>query len=442
VRTLLFCSVFWITAPGLAQMDQDTSGAAVTTDGFADAVSDTASNETNGGISIDIEPSDDPMRPRVLFETTLGDIVIELEGEAAPITSMNFIRYVEEGFYEGTIFHRVLTDHIIQGGRFDTDLKEKTEGLREPIYNEWPNGLRNLRYTIAAARMNNFINSATSQFIISLHNNADLDQPRDGAAYCVFGKIVAGQETLARMEEAKLHVRPEYPQHKPTTPVENIVIENAQLIGDFDREGLAELAAKRQAALESAEQQRLAKMNEEIEEYVAEYQQRTGRTVETTTSGLRYAVIREGEGESPVRGDRVDCDYIVSLLDGTEVFNSYNLPRSERPTLQFPLPEGWIEGLTMMKVGGKRILIVPHTLAFKARGRAGAIPPYSSITFEVELLDITREADIPKKGDPDTLPARTESSNPFEVPIQKKSAEKKSDQANSNDESPNQNIPE
>lgn len=451
MRMFLLFSVFCIAAPAMGQVDQDSSGAAVTTDGFADVAGDVNSGDQDsgepvGGVSDNIEPGDNPMRPRVLLQTTLGDIVIELEGEAAPITSLNFIRYVEEGFYEGTIFHRVLKDHIIQGGRFDTEFKEKTKGLHEPIYTEWPNGLRNNKLSIAAARKNNFVNSATSQFIISLHNNADLDQPRDGAGYCVFGQIVAGEATLDRMEEVELENRADYRQHKPTSPVENIVIEKAQVVGDFDRDGLSELAARRQAAFESAEEQRLAQMNEEIDKFVAEYEKETGRTVETTTSGLRYAVIKEGDGETPVRGDRVDCDYIVSLLDGQTVFNSYDLDRSERPTLQFPLPQGWIEGLTMMKVGGKRMLIIPHTLAFKARGRGG-IPPFSSITFEVELLGITRQADIPKKGQPDTLPARVESSNPLEVPVQKKPAEKKpaeevQDDKKSDDDAPNDKSPE
>ena len=130
--------------------------------------------------------------PMVKFETSMGDIVIELNPEKAPITVNNFLRYVNEGFYDGTIFHRVIPNFMIQGGGFDANLVEKT--THEPIKNEAANGLKNDRGTIAMARTND-PDSATAQFFINHVNNAGLNYPSNGG-YAVFGKVVQGMEVV------------------------------------------------------------------------------------------------------------------------------------------------------------------------------------------------------------------------------------------------------
>ena len=158
------------------------------------------------------------MHPRVKMETTLGDIVLELDAEKAPISTLNFIQYAQDKYYDGTIFHRVMAGFMIQGGGFTVDQK-KTEGLREGIKNEWKNELKNRRGTIAMARMGGRPDSATAQFFINVVDNASLNQARDGAAYAVFGKVVEGMETVdkirdvavewhsAPLPECRLHVR-------------------------------------------------------------------------------------------------------------------------------------------------------------------------------------------------------------------------------------------
>src|SRR5437867_10066039 len=121
----------------------------------------------------------------VVMETSQRNLTIELEDDQAPITVKNFLAYVDEGFYDSTIFHRVISDFMIQGGGFEPGLKQKR--TKAPIKNESPNGLSNVRGTIAMARLPD-PDSATAQFFINVVDNArHLDKPR----YCVFGKVVA-----------------------------------------------------------------------------------------------------------------------------------------------------------------------------------------------------------------------------------------------------------
>ncbi len=135
----------------------------------------------------------------VAMTTSKGTIYLELNAAKAPISVENFVTYAKSGFYGGTIFHRVIKGFMIQGGGHDTGMKLKA--TREPIQNEWNNGLKNLRGTISMARTN-APNSATSQFFINTVDNAMLDQPRGGAAYAVFGKVVRGMDVVDAIAEA------------------------------------------------------------------------------------------------------------------------------------------------------------------------------------------------------------------------------------------------
>jgi cyclophilin family peptidyl-prolyl cis-trans isomerase len=131
---------------------------------------------------------------RVLMQTDKGDITLELDADKAPDTVKNFLRYVDEGFYDGTIFHRVIKDFMIQGGGFTPDMKQKK--THEPVKNEAKNGLKNERGTIAMARTSD-PQSATAQFFINHKKNAFLDYPgQDGWGYSVFGKVTAGMDVV------------------------------------------------------------------------------------------------------------------------------------------------------------------------------------------------------------------------------------------------------
>lgn len=138
----------------------------------------------------------------VIFETNMGKICIEVDADKAPITTKNFIDYVQSGFYEGTIFHRVIKNFMIQGGGFNEYMSEKPTKIE--IKNEAKNGLKNTKYTIAMARTME-PHSASSQFFINTANNAFLDYPgQDSWGYCVFGEVVEGQEVVDKINEVSI----------------------------------------------------------------------------------------------------------------------------------------------------------------------------------------------------------------------------------------------
>ena len=138
---------------------------------------------------------------RVVMETSMGQIELELDVAKAPVTCANFLRYVDDRFYDGTVFHRVISGFMIQGGGFTPDMAQKTP--RKPIKNEWRNGLSNGLGTIAMARLGNQPDSATCQFFINVQDNAGLDQPRDGAGYAVFGKVATGMDVVDQIRQVR-----------------------------------------------------------------------------------------------------------------------------------------------------------------------------------------------------------------------------------------------
>jgi cyclophilin family peptidyl-prolyl cis-trans isomerase len=131
--------------------------------------------------------------PRVVIKTSEGDITVQLLANKAPATVANFLAYVDSGFYNGTIFHRVIPEFMIQGGGFGPDMKEKA--TREPVANESDNGLHNLRGTLAMARTSN-PDSATAQFFINQRSNQRLDGANGRPGYTVFGEVIQGMDIV------------------------------------------------------------------------------------------------------------------------------------------------------------------------------------------------------------------------------------------------------
>ncbi len=161
---------------------------------------------------------------RVTLETSMGNIVIELNEKAAPVTVKNFLGYAQAGFYNGMIFHRVIANFMIQGGGFTADMQQKQTG--QPIINEASNGLKNDRGTIAMARTNN-PNSATSQFFINHKNNDFLNYSGPGnPGYAVFGKVVEGMNVVDKI--AGVATGEKYPHQN--VPVEPVVIKSASVM--------------------------------------------------------------------------------------------------------------------------------------------------------------------------------------------------------------------
>lgn len=168
--------------------------------------------------------------PRVTVEVGLGDeswgsSTIELDAHKAPETAENFLKYVDAGFYDGTIFHRVIGTFMIQGGGYTTPGRNKP-GLRAPIRNEAANGLKNTLHTIAMARTSD-PHSATAQFFINVADNAFLDHPgRDGWGYCVFGRVISGTEVVDRIRDVKTRLN--VGAGEQSQPVEPPVIRSAK----------------------------------------------------------------------------------------------------------------------------------------------------------------------------------------------------------------------
>lgn len=155
----------------------------------------------------------DEKKPVVVIDSSLGAITVELDAEKAPVTVENFLKYVDAGFYNGTVFHRVIPGFMIQGGGMTADMQEKP--TNPPIKNESGNGLSNARGTIAMARTNN-PNSATSQFFINVADNKQLDSY--GGGYAVFGKVTAGMDVVDKIVGVRTTTKSGH-QDVPAEPV-------------------------------------------------------------------------------------------------------------------------------------------------------------------------------------------------------------------------------
>jgi len=166
-----------------------------------------------------------PAPVQVKLQTTLGDIILELNPQAAPLTTQNFLCYVKEGFYNGTVFHRVIEGFMIQGGGFTPDMQQKE--THPPIKNEAANGWKNERGTVAMARLSD-PHSATSQFFINHRDNPPLNygSSRSPDGYAVFGKVIQGMDVVDKIAAVRTGDRDDY----QNVPLEPVIIESAALI--------------------------------------------------------------------------------------------------------------------------------------------------------------------------------------------------------------------
>jgi len=167
-----------------------------------------------------------PLFPQVEIQTSEGNFVLELDGRRAPFSVANFVQYVQDGHYDGTIFHRVIAGFVAQAGGYGEDLKEKK--TRNPIPNESGNGLRNARGTIAMARMGH-PHSGAAQFYINLGDNRNLDPNPSRWGYCVFGQVIEGMQTLDKIAAiptgASAPFRSDFPQKIVTITTARLITE-------------------------------------------------------------------------------------------------------------------------------------------------------------------------------------------------------------------------
>jgi peptidyl-prolyl cis-trans isomerase B (cyclophilin B) len=160
----------------------------------------------------------------VKLHTNKGIITLQLDAEKAPNTVKNFLEYVNSGFYSNTIFHRVISNFMIQGGGFEPGMKQKKTNA--PIKNEAANGLKNEEYTVAMARTGD-PHSATAQFFINVKDNGFLNYPgQDGWGYCVFGKVVEGKDVVDAIRDVKTGNRSGF----QNVPLEDVIITKAEVV--------------------------------------------------------------------------------------------------------------------------------------------------------------------------------------------------------------------
>ena len=340
--------------------------------------------------------------PRVQYvtmKTNSGDMLIMLDRESAPLTVENFMTYVKDGHYDGTIFHRVIPGFMIQGGGFTSDMS-KLE-TRQGVQNEYGNGLTNTRYTLAMARVGGQPNSGTSQFFINVKDNPNLDKKQaDGAAYAVFGKVVDGANVAETIKSAPTSIADNGMRDVPVSPV---VIESVKPITrdealkqkpDLKRIESDWYARRDQTRKADAElAKRAARRSKTVDQVLKNPTEIPGEAVtgdaSKQDSGLVWFDLKEGDGASPAGPtSTVTVHYTGWLVDGTKFDSSVDRGES----IDFPLNRviaAWTEGVQSMKIGGKRKLVVPASLGYGARGTPGGpIPPNATLVFDVELLGV------------------------------------------------------
>jgi peptidyl-prolyl cis-trans isomerase A (cyclophilin A)/peptidyl-prolyl cis-trans isomerase B (cyclophilin B) len=343
----------------------------------------------------------------VLMTTNKGDILLRLNKTLAPVSTANFLKYAKAGEYNGTIFHRVISDFMIQGGGFNTDYEKRTSGTG--IKNEWTNGLKNQNYTIAMARVGGNPDSATNQFFINVKDNGFLDRPQgDGAAYAVFGHVIAGKKAVDAIRDA-----PTQDRGGPlvTSPVDQIVIENVKQVDFKEAEKIA--AANGEAASVCSDLTPNEKQANEVAAKIKTAMEKQKKMTSTdikpdalpgmpvdraadgsNEAGLKWWTIKAGDGVTPVStSDTVKVHYTGYLLDGTKFDSSVDRNEPIEFALDRVIP-GWTVGVGSMKVGETRKLQIPATLGYGARGAGGGlIPANATLVFDVQLLNVT-----PAKG--------------------------------------------
>jgi cyclophilin family peptidyl-prolyl cis-trans isomerase len=311
----------------------------------------------------------------VILDTNFGQIAIELDPQKAPRTVENFLKYVDDKFYDNLVFHRVIRNLVIQGGGFDARMAMKRDGLRPSIRNESGNGLSNVRGTVAMARVPADPNSATSQFFINLADNRKFDE---GAGYAVFGKVISGMDIVDAIAKGRTTVATETDgRTMADVPVDPVFIKSARRKNSGWGPG-SHGAPRR--GLGTEKESKIPSMAQ------------LGTTV-ATISGLRYRDVTEGSGERPRAGQICVVHYTGWLWSNPGKGRQFDSSRDHGEPFSFELGAnkvipGWEEGVGTMNVGGKRELIIPPKLGYGQKGAGGVIPPGATLFFEDELIEV------------------------------------------------------
>ena len=341
--------------------------------------------------------SEAPSKIYVRMTTTLGDLLIELDREKAPNTVDNFLTYVDSGFYEGTMFHRIIKNFMVQGGGMTEGYKKKE--TRDPVNNEADNGLLNKKNTIAMARTGD-PNSATSQFFFNTKYNSALDhsgKKRSEWGYCVFGKVVGDLSTLNAIEDTPVHKDPRADRRSTAAADTPVLIKKVVRVDPADIADIVAAARKAEAeesaraAADEAEASTPPTASADPMEQGKTFVASKGVDISkghTSESGLWYVDVTEGTGESPATSNLVTVHYTGWLTDGTKFDSSVDRGKPSAFGLNRVIG-GWTEGVGGMKEGGKRFLVIPPEMAYGTRARP-KIPANSTLVFEIELISFIK----------------------------------------------------
>ncbi len=319
------------------------------------------------------------LQPTVRFETNLGGFIVELDAERSPVTVMNFLDYAGSGFYDGTVFHRVVKGKMIHGGGYTQSFELKSKDLKDPIRYEGANGLLNLRGTIAAYRRFDDLNSAQSQFFINTADNDQLDRLRDGTAYTVFGRVIDGMDIVDRINDVSVGTRPGFAGGlSPYVPIAPVIISKMTVESPLDRPA---------AEAKAESNRRAAEMS--VETRIAEIENDAKSSVVSTKSGLQYIDRKVGNGAFPNPDDTVHLNYRGTLVNGAEFDSSESRGDGPFAVKLDQLIRGLREGLSTMRESGIRVIVVPPELGFGMDGVPGKVPPAATLFYEVELVYLT-----------------------------------------------------
>lgn len=335
-------------------------------------------------------PALNPEFSFVRMETDKGEMHILLDTPGAPLTVANFLKYVDDGFYDGTIFHRVIRDFVIQGGGFTAGgMKKET---RVGVRNEWQNALKNDDYSLSMARLGGQPHSGTSQFFVNTKDNAALDAARDGAAYAVFGIVVDGRPVVDAVEGVATSAGSLSGRQAQDVPTEPVRITRATRMTAAD---LSDAGRANAMAWQIKYDEARAAMVERDERL--EQARKMLATAGVRESGLKTVMVTEGEGETVPLLSTITAKYTGWMADDGWCFDT-SLGKPNGETFTAPLRpggliQGWIEGIALMKKGETRVFEIPADLGYGARGFPPIIPGGATLIFEVTLVDFTPPAD-------------------------------------------------
>lgn len=319
---------------------------------------------------------DRPLHPRVKIVTTLGDILIEVDGERAPAPARHFLAYVQAGFYDGTIFHRVKKDSLIQAGGYLPDLSKKPAELTDPFSRRWSQKLKSKAGSVALIHGSVGSGGQTAQFFINVLDNKKIDNGRSKDRFSVFGQVIEGMDTVERIRNATLSTHPALAAGLlPVVPVKPIVMKSVRLLTSVD---MAKLKVLANLAFRLPSQV----LVEAVKKLEAKY----GKPFKVTDSGIRYLDVQVGAGPQLLDHDSFEFHYELTLPDGLVVETTF-LKGVPRTTELGGLYKGLRETLRAMHEGGERISILPPELGFPG-GIPGKFPPNSTLIYRLELLSI------------------------------------------------------